>query len=242
MQISIKLTEARYRAFYLFFSLALAFLSSTFYCNALTHLICTPFSFNKERTLFIFTHVTEGLYAAVDVSIMSTLFFCMPLLIYQLYSFFVPSCHEKERSTLNIFLFLAAFLFLSSLYLAFTLFLPKICVFLQQFQFSSGCMEIKLEARIGPAVRWCCTTFLFTAIFFQIPLFLSLLLKWQVINCHFLGKKRKQVFFFILLTSSLLSPPDVSTQCSLAVGAFFLYELFLWFALFYHSWQNSTLL
>ena len=240
---TLHLMEMRYRAFYFVFSLCVTFLTGTFYCSALTHLICTPFLFGKEKecVLFICTHVTEGLYAAVDVSIMYTFFFCAPLLIYHFYSFFIPSCYQREQSAVHFILFSAAALFLISLYAAFFFFLPKICTFLQQFQYESKYMEIKLEARIGPAVRWSCTVFLFTALFFQIPLFFLLLLNWGIIDCQFLKEKRRYAAFCLLLMSSLLSPPDVSSQCALAFSAFFFYELFLWWALFHRRWERSLL-
>ncbi len=181
---SLHFRELRCRGAYFLFSLCVTFLVGTFYSSPLTHLICTPFSFGKEKEccLFIFTDVTEGLYAAVDVSLMYALCFCAPLFFYQVYSFLMPSCYQGERVTVNLFLFSAAVLFFIILYTAFFFLLPKICTFLQQFQYSSKCMEIKLEARIAPAVRWCCTAFLFTAFFFQMPVLLALLLNWGVIR------------------------------------------------------------
>ena len=238
--ISFHFAELRYRSFYFFLSCTCTFFSCAFYSNALTYLISTPFSTEREGALFIFTHVTEGFYAAVDVSLVCTLFFSVPLLIYHIYSFFMPSCYQRERSKLNVLILSALLLFLFSLYMAASFLLPKICLFLQQFQYSSRSMEIKLQARIGPAVRWSCTTFLFTAFFFQMPVLLSLLLSWGAVDCHYLGEKRRYAFFCILLFSSLFSPPDVSSQCVLALGVFLLYELFLWSALFHHRWSQGS--
>ena len=239
---SLHIIELRCRVFYFFFSLLSTFLTGTYYSNVLTHLICTPFSFGKEKecTLFIWTHVTEGLYAAVNVSLMCTFFFCVPALLYQFYSFFMPSCYQGERKSINIILFFAAALFLASIYGGFAFLLPKICAFLQQFQYQSKCMEIKLQARIGPAVGWSCNAFLFTAFFFQIPVLLAILLNWRVIDCSLLKKKRRYVLFFLLLISSLLSPPDLSSQCALAALIALFYELFLWCALFHQRCKKSA--
>ncbi len=241
---SLHLKELRYRAFYFFFSFCTAFLLGTCYASPLTHLLCTPFFSAREKQpfSFIFTHVTEGLYAAVDVSFMYTLCFCIPFFIYQVYSFFLPSCYQGQRRSINFILCCAAALFLISLYTAFVFLLPKICNFLQQFQYESKCMEIKLEARIAPAVRWCSSAFLFTAIFFQIPLLLALLISWGVVEYKFLQEKRKYVFFSLLLISSFFSPPDVSSQCALALGGYMSYELFLWSALFHQQWYDTFFL
>ena len=239
---SLYLIELRQRALYFFFSLLSTFLTGTYYSNVLTHLICTPFSSGKDKecTFFIWTHVTEGLYAAVNVSLIFTLFFCVPALLYQLYSFLMPSCYQEDRKNVNIILFFAFLLLFLSIYGGFALLLPKICYFLQQFQYSSKCMEIKLQARIGPAVGWSCNAFLLTILFFQLPILLAVLLHWRIIDGDFLKKKRRYVLFSLLLISSLLSPPDLSSQCTLAALIALLYELFLWSALFHQRWIKLT--
>ena len=238
---SLHLIELRYRAFYFLFSFFSSFFTGTYYSNVLTHLICTPFSLGKDQecTLFISTHVTEGLYAALSVSLMYTLFFCVPALLYQLYSFFMPSCYQEERRNVNILLFFSFLLLLASIYGSFVILLPKIFDFLQQFQYQSRCMEIKLQARIGPAVGWSCNTFLFTALFFQMPVLLGLAIRWQIIDCDFLKKRRRYVLFSLLLISSLLSPPDLSSQCTFAALMGLFYELFLWSALLNQRFQSG---
>ena len=173
---------------------------------------------------------------------MYTLFFCVPALLYQLYSFFMPSCYQEERKNVNILLFFSVLLLFLSIYGSFAILLPKICDFLQQFQYESKCMEIKLQARIGPAVGWSCNAFLFTALFFQMPVLLALAIHWQLIDCDFLKKKRRYVLFSLLLISSLLSPPDLSSQCTLAALIGLFYELFLWSALFHQRWKAGRAL
>ena len=235
---SIYFTELRYRVAYFFFSLFLAFLLGTYYSTPLTHLICTPFyTVPGERIFFIFTDVTEGLYTAVNVSLQCAPLFCAPLFFYQVYSFFMPSSYQGERRRIHWFLFSTAFLFLFSLYTAALLLLPKICLFLQQFQYCSPSMEITLQARIAPAVHWSCTTFYITALLFQTPVLVAFLHSWGVVHCSFLEKHRKHAFFLLLLIAAFLSPPDISSQSILAAGGALFYELVFWCALFYRRWK-----
>ena len=234
---SIYLTELRYRALYLFFSFSLTFFMATTYSSSLIYLMCTPFL--KSKVHFIFTQVTEGLYAALDVSILCALSFCAPLFVYQLYSFFMPSSYQGQRLLVHFFIFLTAFLFLLSFYIALFILLPKIWAFLQQFQQENKSLEIQLTASLGPAVRWVCTTLFFTVLFFQIPVLVALSLYWGVIDGKVLQKKRKYAFFFSLLLASLLSPPDVFSQSTLALGGVLFYELIFWFALYHLRWCNG---
>ena len=245
---SLHLLEIQYRALYFFLSFLITFLIGMQQCSSLTHLMCSPFSFGTDScSFFIFTHVYEGLYATLHVDLIYTSLFCTPVFFYHLYSFFIPSCYQRERTIINWILFVVFLLFICSLYTAAFFVLPKILHFFRQFQHSSPSLEIQLQARIAPAVRWSCTTFLLTALFFQIPVIFGIVLKWGMISRTFLREKRKHAFFFILLIASFLSPPDVSTQCVLAVFGFFIYEFFLWCAFFYHfychvvsnEWQKA---
>ena len=238
--ILLHMLELRYRVFYLLLSLVFTFLCATSYSTSLTHLICTPFSPGMEfNSKFIFTHVTEGLYATLQVSFMCTLLFCVPLCIYHAYSFFVPSCYQGERAIVNLIVLSIVFLFFLTLLVAFLFLLPKICAFLQQFQYQGKCFEIKLEARIGPAVHWSCTAFFLLAFLFQTPVFFFLFLRLGVIQHSFLRERRKYALFSFLLIAAFLSPPDVSGQCAFTVAGCALYELGVWCSLFHHNWLHQ---
>lgn len=238
---SLHLLELRYRATYFLLSFSGTFFMGTQESTPLTHLLCTPFSSKgDECSQFIFTQVTEGFYATLEVSFICALCFCVPLMAYHLYCFFIPSCYQGERQKINLVFFFVLLFFLCSLFVAYALVLPKICAFLRQFQYESRCMEIKLEARIAPAIRWSCTTFLVTAAFFQAPILFILLLKWGLIKDSFLGEKRKYALFSLLLILSLISPPDVTSQCVLATMGCVVYESFFWSALFYHRWYAKS--
>ena len=239
--VFLHMLELRWRAFYFGISFICTFLLSTLYSTPLTHLICTPFSSGMENSCkFIFTHVTEGLYATLQVSFMCALSFCVPLLIYQVYSFLMPSCYQGERVTTNLIIFSMTLLFLISLCMAFLFVLPKIFAFLQQFQHQGKCLEITFTARIGPAVQWSCTIFFLTTLFFQMPVFLFLLLHWGVVHHSFLREKRKYALFSLLLGASFICPPDVSGQCVFTIAGCFLYELGIWCALFYKNWGTIS--
>lgn len=239
---SLHLLELRFRAFYTLFSFFITFLLGTFYSTPLTHLICIPFSENADTAtqgcFFIFTHVTEGLYAALEASSLCSVLFFIPLATYQIYSFLIPSFYRRERKVVCWILFFALILFLISICVAFFIVLPKMCAFLQQFQYQSKSIEIKLQARIAPAVRWSTTILLITISFFQIPVLFIILciLSRGGLPPHILSKNRKYAWFLLLLSASLLSPPDVYSQFALATIGCSLYEVLFWCALLYKSW------
>ena len=204
---SLHLLELRYRAFYLFLSFTGTFLAGTQESISLTHFILTPLSLEKaECSQFIFTQVTEGFYATLELSLICSLCLCAPLMIYQIYSFFIPSCYRGEREKINFIFFFILIFFLLSLFIAYTFVLPKICAFLRQFQYESTSLEIKLQARIGPAIGWSSTTFLLTALFFQAPVFFYAFAPMGGDKKNYLREKSQVRFFFPAVDPFLFLP------------------------------------
>ena len=251
-KFSLHLLELRYRLGYISFSYFITFLIGTHYSAELTYLICIPFSNETQTTVggrgcnFIFTELTEGLYTAIQVSFISALYLSMPLIIYQLRSFFIPSYFQWERKKMDWILFSMIIFFLLSVFFAFQFILPKICAFLQQYELENRFIQIKLQARIFSAVNWSLTAFFVTVIFFQIPVIFVLICnisydsqhrKMASLLANFLIKNRKYAFLLLLLIASFFSPPDVSIQCILAITGYLFYESFIWYALAQEKWD-----
>ena len=236
---SLHLLELRYRVLYVLISFLFTFLVGTFYSAPLTHLICIPLCFASPEmgtsSFFIFTELTEGLYAAIQVDFICALYLSFPVLIYQLYCFFIPSCFCGEQRKINWVLFYIALLFLISFFFACQFVLPKICLFLQEYQYESKCIQIKLQARIAPAIRWSCTLFFFCTAFFQIPILFKLICRKG--TTAFLIRNRRTAAFLFLVAASFFSPPDISIQCVLASLGCTTYELFICYALINQCWQ-----
>ncbi len=247
-KFSLHLLELRYRLGYIFLSYFITFLIGIHYSPELTYLICIPFS-NKThpKCNFIFTELTEGLYTTIQVSFISALYLSMPLIIYQLRSFFIPSCFQWERKKMDWILFCITIFFLISVFFAFQFILPKICTFLQEYELENKFIEIKLQARIVSAVNWSLTAFFVTIILFQIPVIFALLCNISYDSPHrkmasllatFLIKNRKYAFLLLLLVASFFCPPDVSIQCMLAITGYLFYESFIWYALTQERWNS----
>ena len=236
--LQLHLLELRLRAAYLLFSLVGSFLICTLYSVQLMYLICAPFSAagGHSRFSFIFTDLTEGLYTTVHLSLAISLFLSIPVLIYQCWCFFMPSCYLRERQLVSAFLLAIALFLFISIFLAYSWILPQIAIFLQQFQLESKCMEIRLEARIAPAVGWSFTSALVVALLFQVPPLFGLLIYTGFVNANLMRINRRYALFSLLLMASLVSPPDVWSQLVCACAGCVLYEWLHWCALFCGKW------
>jgi len=69
---------------------------------------------------------------------------------------------------------------------------------------------------------------LFTLVFgliFQVPLIMLLLAKIGIVTPQSLSRNRKYAVLVIFIMAAILTPPDVITQCLMAVPLIILYEI-----------------
>jgi Sec-independent protein secretion pathway component TatC len=98
--------------------------------------------------------------------------------------------------------------------------------------FRSGGVRILIEPRIGPFVSWCFHIFFISSLLSQTPLLLFYLYRTGLLTPSLLFKNRKSAFLFLLIGTSLLSPPDFWSQLLLLLFFFTIYEISIWFSFF----------
>ena len=60
---------------------------------------------------------------------------------------------------------------------------------------------------------------------FQLPVLLTLLAKVGIISSRSLKKQRRYAYVGMFIVAAILTPPDVITQCGLAIPLIGLYEV-----------------
>jgi Sec-independent protein secretion pathway component TatC len=247
-------------------------------------LFTTPIlSFDKP---FLSTHLTEPLYATLQICGGIALLVVYPLLLYHLWSFLLSSLFSWERRGRTRFFQFSFFFLYLSLSFVYQFFIPLLLQFFFQFEigeeglpfssfpktplvtftapeglevgtgavkiseassvseggdeevlwkekgFRSGGVRILIEPRIGPFVNWCFHIFFISSLLSQTPLLLFYLYRRGLLTPSFLFKNRKSAFLFLLIGTSLLSPPDFWSQFLLLLFFFTIYEISIWFSFF----------
>ena len=236
-------SEMQARFFYTLFSFAITFFLSFFFSTEMIYLFTAPIlSFDKP---FLSTHLTEPLYATLQICSGITLFIVYPLLLYHLWSFLLSSLlsHERRRRNRS---FQSSFLLLSlSLFSVYQFLIPLFLQFFFQFEIGgvpsgssqggceqSGGVKILIEPRIGPFVSWCFHIFFIFSLLSQAPLSLFYLYRRGILTPSLLFKNRRSAFLFLVIGTSLLSPPDFWSQLFLFLLFFTIYEICIWFSFF----------
>ena len=181
---------------------------------------------------FIYTNVTEAFYATLEAAITFSILFTLPLFIYHLWSFLMPSRYNRERSYLNrgalqLLAYLMFFLWLIVYQL-----LPHICQFLHLFAVQTGKLQIINQARIAPYLSW-----IFNSVFTLLlasctPLCIYLGLKHDFLSLNFLIENRRTTAYLLLILAALLSPPDLWSQLSICLCLFLFFECVIWLSLY----------
>ena len=181
---------------------------------------------------FIYTNVTEAFYATLETAIIFSIVFTLPVLIYQLWSFLMPSRYHRERIhfnkvSLQLLLYVTFFLWLIIWCL-----LPHICQFLHLFAVQRGVLRITNQARIAPYLSWVFTTVLTLFMASCTPVYIYFSLKKGWLSKNFLIENRRTMAYLLIIFAALISPPDLWSQLIISLCLFVFLECVIWLYLY----------
>lgn len=231
--------EIQYRLLYLFLSFCITFFTSYVYSFELLFLTIQTISIPKY---FIFTDLPEALQTTIFISILTTFHFLIPLSIYQIWSFFIPGFFFQERQKISksiIFIFLI--ILFEGFFILFYI-MPELFIFLSSFEIKKETITIQLEARILSTILLITKLYFYLLFFFQFPVILFLLFRFNILTAKKISKYRKFTYFFFVIFASFISPPDVFYQGIIAFSFIFLYEVGIWLGFIYEKLKNIYIL
>ncbi|MDR1577905.1 MAG: twin-arginine translocase subunit TatC [Deltaproteobacteria bacterium] len=155
------------------------------------------------------------------VSIWAGLIFSSPITLYQIWAFCAPALKPSEKKKVPLLALLALSLLLAGVCFAYFLVWPITFNFFLGFSSSSIrpllAGDRYLSLIIGLTVAF--------ALAFQLPLILMFLGRLGLITAQTLKKYRPYAIIAFFVIGAILTPPDVLSQCCLALTLWFLYEL-----------------
>lgn len=222
------LKEAKIRFLWTFLCFFITCLFCYWRSEDLFFLLSKPFLRVSKTNFFICTQLTESLNTYLMISFTLSSFFCLPLLLYQIWSFFIPSCNVKQRLFYNKIVFLSFLNFLVILGITFALVLPTVWLFLYKISNTSPESQffiIRLQLKLYDFNLLTLRLSLIAAFCSQIPIILLCAIKLNLISVQNLLAARKAFFFFSVLLASLISPPDFYLQTLVSLFIFFCIEV-----------------
>ena len=192
------------------------YLASPYLINALVRW-CFP---ESAGTLHYFAPM-EVLWVRLRLALSAALLAAYPWNILQLWRFLLPALYKRERKALGCCIVSSSLLFFCGAAFSIGLILPLM------MNFSGGFATAELRPSIGLAnflnlAGWLTLAF---GVMFQSPIIVLLAVRFGVISCGSLRRKRPYIATAILIAAAILTPPDIVSQLMLAIPTWLLFEL-----------------
>ncbi len=176
----------------------------------------------------IFTQLYEVFFTYLKVAFFGAAFIAFPVIATQLWLFIAPGLYRSEKRAILPFLVATPVLFVAGAALAYYVVFPVAWRFFISFEStggSTGGVPIQLEAKVSEYLDLVMKLIFAFGITFQIPVALTLMAKVGIVTSKGLKRYRRYAYVGMFIIAAILAPPDVITQCGLALPLILLYEI-----------------
>ena len=213
-------------AFLVMFGVCYIFSGSIYYFLAepLAHVLKGQ---GMQTPHLIYTQLYEVFFTKIKVAMFGAMFSAFPIIATQLWLFIAPGLYRSEKRALLPFLVSSPALFLLGAALAYYVVFPFAWKFFASFQSNTGGggVPIELLPRVSEYLDLVMKLIFAFGLTFQLPVLLTLLAKVGIVSSATLKRFRRYAYVGMFVIAAVLAPPDVFTQCSLALPLIGLYEI-----------------
>ena len=181
--------------------------------------LLTAMAMNANYT-FVFLAPQEKLMQYFRVSLIAAVIVTIPVALYQIYAFAKPGLKRSESFFFRLVLLFGLALFCVGVLFAYKVTLPFMLNFLVTLE---GTDYITASISIESYINLCLTMFIIFGCVFEMPLVTIILAKMGIANPEIMKKGRGVAIVLIFLVAAIITPPDIVSQCFVAVPMCLLY-------------------
>jgi sec-independent protein translocase protein TatC len=228
------LVELRKRLIRSFLALGVAFGVCFYYSDYIVAFLAQPLvsAFGDHQGKLIYTKLYEAFFVQVRVALFAAFFLAFPIIANQIWAFVAPGLYAKEKRAFLPFLIATPVLFVMGGALAYYVVMPTAFRFFLQYQGNIGGIQQEALPAIGDYLSLVMQFVLAFGIAFLLPVLLMLLERAGIVSRTQLRRGRRYAILVAFIVAAVATPPDMISQCMLAVPLILLYELSLvaiWF-------------
>ena len=172
------------------------------------------------------------------VSILAGVVVTVPVAFYNIYAFAKPGLKKSESTFFKLVMLLGLILFCVGVLFAYKLMMPFMLRFLSTG--IEGADYIQTTTSIESYVNLCLTMFMIFGCVFEMPLVTIILSKMGIIYPELLKKVRGVAIVCIFLVAAVVTPPDIVSQCMVALPMVLLYFISIFLSGIFYKPKSDT--
>lgn len=184
----------------------------------------------------IATSVTSLVFTPLQLAFHTAFLLSMPLILWHIWRFVAPGLYSHEKKVFRQLVIASLGLFLLGVMFAYAVVLP----FMYQFFIAMCPVGVQPMPDIHQTMAFSVKMLLLFGLSFQVPVLCVCLLRIKLLNLAQMRAARPYVIIAAFIVGMLLTPPDVLSQCILAIPICLLYELGLFWGRLYRPSESAS--
>ena len=168
----------------------------------------------------IATDVTTPFFVPLKVAMMAAFLISLPYVLYQLWRFVAPGLYSHEKRMVWPLIVASTLLFFCGMAFAYFVVFPVVFGFIT----ANAPQGVAVMTDIEKYLSFVLTMFVAFGVTFQVPVAVVLLVRMGVVTPAKLKEARPYVIVGSFVIGAIFTPPDVVSQCMLALPLWLLYE------------------
>jgi sec-independent protein translocase protein TatC len=169
----------------------------------------------------IYTALPEAFMTYMKVSIVAGFLAVSPYIFYQVWCFIAPGLYKEEKIWLIPIAFFSAFFFVAGAMFGYYVVFPYAFQFFMEYASET----IKPMPSLAEYFSFSLKLLFAFGVIFELPLFIFFLARIGLVTPKSLRKFRRYAILLAFIVGAVLTPPDVISQCLMALPLLILYEL-----------------
>jgi len=215
------LIELRTRLLHAIVALLLVFLCLFPWASKLYAVLAQPLlSKLPKGGQMIATDVTTPFFVPLKVALMASFLIALPYILYQVWRFIAPGLYAHERRLILPLIAASTVLFYCGMAFAYFAVFPIVFGFIT----ASAPQGVAVMTDIDKYLSFVLTMFVAFGVTFEVPVAVVILVRMGVVSTAKLREVRPYMIVGAFIVGAIFTPPDVVSQCMLAVPLWLLYE------------------